>query len=100
MQSTGNHIYKAMMVRRSHILLVFWLLLHLSSYAEIKKIGTPYIRNFLKREYKAGTQNWNIVQDKRGFIYTANNEGLPVSYTHLRAHETDSYLVCRLLLEK
>ena len=27
--------------------------------------------------------------------------GVPsVSYTHLRAHETDSYLVCRLLLEK
>src|SRR5680860_1915955 len=26
--------------------------------------------------------------------------GGPVSYTHLRAHETDSYLVCRLLLEK
>src|SRR5665647_2197166 len=32
-----------------------------------------------------------------------NQAGLymhPVSYTHLRAHETDSYLVCRLLLEK
>src|SRR5665647_3712014 len=27
------------------------------------------------------------------------NEVDPVSYTHLRAHETDSYLVCRLLLE-
>src|SRR5680860_1766952 len=27
-------------------------------------------------------------------------EFMPVSYTHLRAHETDSYLVCRLLLEK
>ena len=26
--------------------------------------------------------------------------GAAVSYTHLRAHETDSYLVCRLLLEK
>src|SRR5664279_98064 len=25
---------------------------------------------------------------------------ITVSYTHLRAHETDSYLVCRLLLEK
>jgi len=24
----------------------------------------------------------------------------PVSYNHLRAHETDSYLVCRLLLEQ
>ena len=30
-------------------------------------------------------------------VSEANN---PVSYTHLRAHETDSYLVCRLLLEK
>src|SRR5664279_3430577 len=28
------------------------------------------------------------------------DSGIPVSYTHLRAHETDSYLVCRLLLEK
>src|SRR5680860_1609850 len=28
------------------------------------------------------------------------NTYIPVSYTHLRAHETDSYLVCRLLLEK
>ena len=26
--------------------------------------------------------------------------GLPVSYTHLRAHETVLDLVCRLLLEK
>ena len=24
----------------------------------------------------------------------------PVSYTHLRAHETPEHLVCRLLLEK
>src|SRR5664279_5962047 len=30
----------------------------------------------------------------------ARYEQAPVSYTHLRAHETDSYLVCRLLLEK
>ena len=27
-------------------------------------------------------------------------EGTPVSYTHLRAHETEADLVCRLLLEK
>ena len=24
----------------------------------------------------------------------------PVSYTYLRAHETESYIVCRLMLEK
>src|SRR5680860_582517 len=32
--------------------------------------------------------------------FTAVEATAPVSYTHLRAHETDSYLVCRLLLEK
>ena len=35
-----------------------------------------------------------IVIDLRG------NSGGPVSYTHLRAHETKANLVCRLLLEK
>src|SRR5665647_3848784 len=34
-------------------------------------------------------------------LYVAQHDDIkPVSYTHLRAHETDSYLVCRLLLEK
>ena len=28
------------------------------------------------------------------------NKKFPVSYTHLRAHETPEHLVCRLLLEK
>ena len=32
--------------------------------------------------------------------YTYDTRYVSVSYTHLRAHETDSYLVCRLLLEK
>src|SRR5665647_3604559 len=35
------------------------------------------------------------------FISSLSSTSLSsVSYTHLRAHETDSYLVCRLLLEK
>src|SRR5665647_3954833 len=36
----------------------------------------------------------------RFILAGGGREGEPVSYTHLRAHETDSYLVCRLLLEK
>src|SRR5680860_52131 len=32
-------------------------------------------------------------------ICSGIHQDYPVSYTHLRAHETDSYLVCRLLLE-
>ena len=35
-----------------------------------------------------------------GYITIDDYDIRPVSYTHLRAHETDSYLVCRLLLEK
>ena len=45
---------------------------------------------------------WNIADGD--ITVEAGDEGTnrvtPVSYTHLRAHETDSYLVCRLLLEK
>src|SRR5678809_1243834 len=33
-------------------------------------------------------------------IYSMGNTTRPVSYTHLRAHETGRNLVCRLLLEK
>jgi ligand-binding sensor domain-containing protein/DNA-binding CsgD family transcriptional regulator len=47
-------------------------------YSQIKSIGVPFIRNFPKREYKAGTQNWGIAQDQKGFMYFANNEGLVV----------------------
>ena len=36
---------------------------------------------------------------KGGFIVGGEyGEGVPVSYTHLRAHETPEHLVCRLLL--
>src|SRR5450756_3134648 len=33
-------------------------------------------------------------------LSAALDKGMPVSYTHLRAHETRHDLVCRLLLEK
>jgi hypothetical protein len=39
-------------------------------------IALPEIINYPKQKYGAGTQNWNICQDKLGIIYFANNEGL------------------------
>eukprot|EP01017_Pseudomicrothorax_dubius_P050038 TRINITY_DN9406_c0_g1_i6.p1 TRINITY_DN9406_c0_g1~~TRINITY_DN9406_c0_g1_i6.p1 ORF type:complete len:192 (-),score=33.85 TRINITY_DN9406_c0_g1_i6:20-595(-) len=44
-------------------------------------------------------------EDHRTILRTSNNfpdkiQFIPVSYTHLRAHETPEHLVCRLLLEK
>src|SRR5674536_162645 len=39
-------------------------------------------------------------QNKRERCSNRRRWTIPVSYTHLRAHETPEHLVCRLLLEK
>lgn len=39
-------------------------------------IGLPDIFQYQKEKYNAGTQNWDIKQDKYGLMYFANNEGL------------------------
>ena len=36
----------------------------------------PPIWNFSKKQYHAGTQNWDATQDSNGVMYWANNEGL------------------------
>lgn len=43
---------------------------------QVKNIGLPEIRNYKRTDYKGGTQNWNIDQDKNGNLYFANNNGL------------------------
>lgn len=40
------------------------------------ELGTPLIRNYSKKEYKAFSQNWGVVQDKRGLLYFANGDGV------------------------
>ena len=68
----------------------FWLILVFTVlYFSISKFYLPKIKNNLDdRE--------NRIKDD---IEDAN-KSKAVSYTHLRAHETLRYLVCRLLLEK
>lgn len=39
-------------------------------------LGVPPVRNFSKKSYQAGTQNWDAAQDGRGVLFFANNEGL------------------------
>ncbi|SDX98396.1 triple tyrosine motif-containing protein [Flavobacterium degerlachei] len=45
-------------------------------FSQVKNIGLPDIRNYKRSDYKGGTQNWNIDQDKYGNLYFANNNGL------------------------
>jgi len=39
-------------------------------------IALPEVVNYTKQNYKGGTQNWAIRQDRNGIMYFANNEGL------------------------
>lgn len=55
---------------------LFYLTVSLEAVSQSNLAGVPFIRNFTTQEYGGGIQNWDIVQDKRGLVYIANNFGL------------------------
>jgi ligand-binding sensor domain-containing protein/DNA-binding CsgD family transcriptional regulator len=44
-------------------------------------LGAPEVSNYPHEETHAGSQNWQIAQDKMGYLYFANNSGL-LSYNN------------------
>lgn len=44
--------------------------------AQINSIGTPFIYNYARENYQAGSQSWAIEQGNSGMMYFANNNGL------------------------
>ena len=72
-------------------------------YTEVCINGQEIQQGLGQRTVNAFSENPITVEDFT-IGKEVNTEGTvnieSVSYTHLRAHETDSYLVCRLLLEK
>ncbi len=65
-----------MKFRKFHKPFLLLLLISATFFGQIKSIGLPEIRNYNRNDYKGGTQNWDIDQDKDGNIYFANNYGL------------------------
>jgi DNA-binding CsgD family transcriptional regulator len=60
-------------------MLVLIILLHTfipQTRAQVKNIGTPFIRNYDRAEYKAGLQTWMITSAPSGLMYYANNDGM------------------------
>ncbi|MBF7092978.1 regulator [Flavobacterium sp. ALJ2] len=55
---------------------VYFLFFSTILLSQVKNIGVPDILNYKRTEYKGGTQNWDIDQDKNGNLYFANNNGL------------------------
>ncbi|RLD60590.1 MAG: hypothetical protein DRI95_15315, partial [Bacteroidetes bacterium] len=66
----------ALLINRLVLLFIFIFSFLLTLSAQNMNRSLPFIKNHLKSEYKAATQNWAIVQDKRGILYFANNDGV------------------------
>lgn len=61
------------------VIIAFFLLAKLTEpfvYASIKSTGIPFVENYSKEAYHAGTQVWSIDQDENGIMYFGNNSGL------------------------
>lgn len=56
--------------------LSFSIFLMVKTYGQYTNFGIPFIENITKKEYEAGSQNWDILQDDRGVMFFANNDGL------------------------
>lgn len=66
------------MLKRIPVLVIALLIFENILISQVKDIGTPFIRNFSKADYRAGTQTWAAAQDLKGFMYFANNDGMLV----------------------
>lgn len=75
MQTRNNK--KGQYMKLTKLILIFILLsLPVSFLGQVKKIGLPLVKNYTRTDYKGGTQNWDIDQDKNGNLYFGNNDGL------------------------
>jgi serine phosphatase RsbU (regulator of sigma subunit) len=50
------------------------IFVHISTYAQINKYGTPFVTNYAPNEYNGAEQNWSICEDTRGVVYFGNND--------------------------
>ncbi len=75
-----------MRFKRSALLLPLILCLQVLHASGVKQesasanTGIPFIRNYLPEEYRAHGQNWAIIQDKNGFMYFGNTNGVVLQY--------------------
>lgn len=62
----------------SHPILLLLALLCAGSptQAQVSNLGAPPVLNFSKKDFRAGTQIWDIAQDRHGVMWFGNNDGL------------------------
>jgi ligand-binding sensor domain-containing protein/DNA-binding CsgD family transcriptional regulator len=81
------------------ILLLRVILVSENTFSQIKTVGIPFIRNYPRNVYNAGTQNWAITQDNRGIMYFGNNNGiLEYDGNKWQIYEIPNHSIIRSLL--
>lgn len=59
-------------------------------------LGNPPVLNFSKKNYKAGTQTWDIARDNNGVMWFGNNDGLvEFDGMHWRLHLLENRTIVR-----
>ncbi|MCU0444676.1 MAG: ATP-binding protein [Microscillaceae bacterium] len=53
-----------------------WVFSLHSGFAQVKKLGMPFFKNYLPEQYNAENRNFAVVQDRRGVMYFANFNGI------------------------
>lgn len=69
------------MYRKTCFFVLITLINSFSLFSQVKKNGTPYIKNYSIDDYSneevlASTQNWSAFQDEKGIMYFGNTNGL------------------------
>jgi signal transduction histidine kinase/DNA-binding response OmpR family regulator len=68
--------FKKIFFRFTVASMVFWFSFATSQNIYCQEGGFKYFKNYSHKEYDGGSQNWSVLQDKRGIIYIANANGL------------------------
>src|SRR5678815_5002697 len=72
----------------------------LSVYERTRELGMLRTIGMTRRQARRMIRHESVITALIGAALGLPLGIFPVSYTHLRAHETPEHLVCRLLLEK
>ncbi|MCK4663138.1 MAG: SpoIIE family protein phosphatase [Bacteroidales bacterium] len=68
--------YSIFNIRHLILFLIFPFLIQQNFAQTTSELGSPFIQNYTAKEYNASSQNWDIVQDKRGVMYFGNSQGV------------------------
>lgn len=61
---------------RKIVILILVIAITYVSFGQINEYGIPFITNYSSEVTGGGEQNWAIVQDNRGLMYVANQDGI------------------------